>query len=134
MPIEGVDVYAIRGHEVLKIEVKTSQGNKFVTGIAQKGFLDYGSDAADFWVLFQILPDQNGMFEHFFVLGHQEICTEQKERNKPYAEKYFASHGKPFDISTGVDNLTVADIKQYEPVVENRRSAPWSGKPRVGRA
>ena len=37
-----------------------------------------------------------------------------KERNGPYAEKYFASHGKPFDISTGVDNLTVADIKQYE--------------------
>ena len=87
--------------------------------------MDYGSDAPDFWVLFQILPDQNGMFEeHFFVLSHQEICTKQKERNRPYAEKYFASHEKPFDISAGVDNLTVADIKQYENQwSKNRRSA-----------
>ncbi len=101
--LKGVDVYAIGGREALKIEVKTSQEDKFVTGIAQKkGLLDNGPDAPDFWVLFQILPARNGTFEeHFFVMSHQQICAVQKERNKAYAEKYFARYGKQFDISRG---------------------------------
>jgi len=113
---KGVDVYAIsdRKERALKIEVKTSQRDNFVTSIAQKRLANY-PHAPDFWVLFQILPDQNATFkERFFVLTHQEICTAQEARNKPYAEKYFARYGKQPDPSKGVDNVTVADVEPYE--------------------
>ena len=113
---KSVDVYAIsdRKEPALKIEVKTSQQDKFVTKIAQKRLAN-DPDAPDFWVLFQILPDQNATFkERFFVLTHQEICQAQAARNQAHAEKYFAQHGKQPDFSTGVDNVTVADVQQFE--------------------
>ena len=66
-------------------------------------------------MLFQILPGQGEMFEeHFFVLTHQEICAAQKTRNQAYAENYYARHREEFDISKGVDSVTIDDVKQYE--------------------
>lgn len=113
---KGVDVYAIsdRQERALKIEVKTSQQDKFVTSITQKGLAN-DPDAPDFWVLFQIQPGEDATFkERFFVLAHEEICRVQKARNDAYAKKYFARHGKQPDLSTGVDNVTIADVEQFE--------------------
>lgn len=113
---KGVDVYAISDRKTLalKIEVKTSQGHKFVTGITQKGLAD-DPQAPDFWVLFQIQVGPNSSFkDRFFVLTHKEICAVQAARNKAHGERYFERHQKQCDFSTGVDNVTVADVEQYE--------------------
>lgn len=113
---KGVDVYAIsESHErALKIEVKTSQRGNFVTSISQKYLAD-DLHAPDFWILFQIRPGNDATFaERFFVLSHQEICQAQAARNEAYAAKYFARHGKQPDFSTGVDNVTVADVERFE--------------------
>ena len=113
---KGVDVYAIsdRQERALKIEVKTSQRLNFVTGIGQKG-LAQDPTAPDFWVLFQIRPGGDGQYaERFFVLTHAEICAIQAARNQRYADKYHTKRGKQPDLSTGVDNVMVADVEQHE--------------------
>jgi hypothetical protein len=113
---KGVDVYAIseRQEHVLKIEVKTSQQPRFVTSITQKGLAD-DPTAPDFWVLFQLTPGPDGNFtERFFVLTHDEICRAQAERNQVYAKTYQARHGTAPDLTSGVDNVTVADVQQHE--------------------
>jgi hypothetical protein len=97
---KGVDVYAIsdRQERALKIEVKTSQGMNFVTGITQKR-LAQSPTAPDFWVLFQLRPGSDGEFaERFFVLTHSEICNIQAARNQRYADRYRAKHGKQPDL------------------------------------
>ena len=114
---KGVDVYAIsdRQQRALKIEVKTSQKANFVTGIGQKNCWENDPSAPDFWVLFQIQPQEDGRFkERFFVLTHNEICAIQRARNKPFAEKYKAQHGEEWDPTSGVDNVTVKDVEAHE--------------------
>jgi hypothetical protein len=112
---KSVDVYAIsdRHERALKIEVKTSQQHNFVTKITQK-CLAKDSHAPDFWVLFQIRPEGTSFIERFFVLSYDEICTVQAARNQIYDEKYQARHGKPYDFSTGVDEVLVEDVEAYE--------------------
>jgi hypothetical protein len=106
---KSVDVYAIndRQSHTLKIEVKTSQTDRFVTRITQKG-LNKRPRAVDFWVLFQIQRDRNGTFkERFLVLSHKEICKVQKMRNR-------AAEKKGWNLSKGVDYVTVKDVEPYE--------------------
>ena len=126
---KGVDVYAIseRKTRALKIEVKTSQKGNFVTSLSQKcgdddpnteGFWERrAADEAspDFWVLFQIKISDGASFgERFFVLTHEEICSAQAARNHAYGLKYQARHGRMPDLSSGVDNVVVADVEQHE--------------------
>jgi hypothetical protein len=113
---KGVDVYAISDRKdlALKIEVKTSQRLNFVTSITRKN-LATSPQAPDFWVLFQIRFGKDARFsERFFILSHKEICKVQATRNRKYAAKYFAAHGKQPDFSTGVDNVTVKDVEPFE--------------------
>ena len=113
---KAVDVYAIgdRQKRATKIEVKTSQEGRFVTNIARK-CLASDPQAPDFWVLVQTQHREDDTFnERFFILTHQEICKAQEDRNKPFAEKYLARHGKPPDPLKGVDNVTMEDVKLYE--------------------
>ena len=113
---KGVDVYAIsdRLERALKIEVKTTQAERFVTSVGQKG-LAHDSTAPDFWVLFQLVPGLLGTFsERFFVLTHAEICALQADVNAAATAKYFAKHGKPFDLAKGVDNLPIAKVLPHE--------------------
>lgn len=113
---KSVDVYAIsdRRERALKIEVKTSQQANFVTSISQKGLAD-DPTAPDFWVLYQIRPDDDGTFgERFFVLTHKEICRAQTARNKAYADRYFGRYGQQPDVTKGVDNVTIEDVARYE--------------------
>ncbi|MGB6484253.1 MAG: hypothetical protein WBE86_12280 [Candidatus Acidiferrales bacterium] len=113
---KSVDLYAISDYNnrALKIEVKTSQQGNFVTCISQK-HLEDDPCAPDFWVLFQIRPEGTGKFtERFFILTHKEICGVQKGRNKVYEDKYMVRHGCKPDLSKGVDNVTAADVEQFE--------------------
>ena len=98
--LKGVDVYAIadKNGRAVKIEVKTSQQNNFVTCITQKG-LDKDLRAPDFWVLFQLKPLVNSEFQdRFFILSNEEICLAQKQRNQIYADKYKERHKKAWEI------------------------------------
>ncbi len=113
---KAVDVYVIndRSDLALKIEVKTSQKNGFVTSITQKGLAD-DPQAPDFWVLFHLKNNGEGNFaERFFVLSHAEICAVQKARNRAYGRQYKAKHGRPYDFSTGVDNVRMDDVLVHE--------------------
>ena len=113
---KSVDVYAIsdRKQRALKIEVKTSQRDKFVTSISQKCLAE-DPHVPDFWVLFQIRPGENGSFdERFFILTHAEIRKAQMARNQIYSQKCFARHGKKPDSSTGVDGVRIADVLRYQ--------------------
>lgn len=113
---KGVDVYAISDSRrlALRIEVKTSQLEKFVTGISQKGLAE-APDAPDFWVLVQIRRTGDDEFvERFFVLTHKEICSTQDRRNRIYATKYERRHGKQPDFSKGVDQVKLEDVFEHE--------------------
>jgi hypothetical protein len=113
---KGADVYAIsdRCERALKIEVKTSQMNSFVTSITRKG-LAKRRNGPDFWVLFRIELRMDASFkETFFILSDQEICRIQRVRNGRFQKRYFARHGKRFDMRKGVDNVTVDDVKEFE--------------------
>ena len=113
---KGVDIYAISDakNRALKIEVKTSQHGRFVTGITQK-CLEDSPHAPDFWVLCNIKAGAADAFtERFFILSHNAICRIQKNRNQNYADKYKVRHGKAPDLKGGVDNVTIADVEQYE--------------------
>ena len=113
---KGVDVYAIsdRQERALKIEVKTSQRGRFVTGITQKGLAE-GPTAPDFWVLFDLRGCPDGTFtERFFVLTHSKICSIQAACNKKHGDMYEAKLGRKYDFSRGVDNVTVIDVEQHE--------------------
>lgn len=92
----------------LRIQVKTSQGAKFVTRLGQKGFEN--PDVPDFWVL--LLISKNGA--RFFILTHREICDIQRARNEAYAKRYFVRNGKQPDLGKGVDNVTVGDVAEHE--------------------
>ena len=113
---KAVDVFAIgdRGNKAIRIEVKTSQHNKFVTSISQKG-LAKSPDAPDFWVLCQMRPDDEGLVrERFFVLSNTEICREQHRINRAYADRYKKKHGKPPVPGGGVDNVRLEYVEEYE--------------------
>lgn len=113
---KAADVYAINdaSGRALKIEVKTSQIGRFVTGIGQKKF-DSEERPPDFWVLCQLCPNRAGTFsEGFFILTHAEICRVQQARNRVYANRYAARHGISPDIAKGVDNLIIEDVKAFE--------------------
>lgn len=115
----GIDTELCRGnkrsvdivlkHTKLRIQVKTSRAAKFVTRLAQRGFNN--PDSPNFWVLVKI--SENGSIR-FFVLSHSEICEIQKAGNAEYARKHLARHGEPYDISKGVDNVTLASVENYE--------------------
>lgn len=113
---KGVDVYAIsdRQERALKIEVKTSQRGRFVTRITQKGLAE-DPTAPDFWVLFELCGGPGGRFtERFFVLSHTELCNIQAACNEGHNDRYKARHGRDYDFSRGVDNVTAIDVQQYE--------------------
>lgn len=113
---KGVDLFVIneKTGKSLKIEVKTSQQPRFVTGISKKQ--DTTSDSPpDYWVLFLLQSKPNGSFvERFFILKHKQICQIQRRRNQVYARKYKQKHGKTFDFSKGVDNVTLEDVCLHE--------------------
>jgi hypothetical protein len=113
---KSADIYLIsdRRRRALRVEVKTSQGNRFVTSITQKGLAD-DPNAPDFWVLVHIQRRAADEFcERFFVLTHREICRIQSARNRRYAQRHRRRHKTAPDFSRGVDNVVLADVVQHE--------------------
>ncbi len=114
---KGVDVYAIsdRKELALRIEVKTSQRNRFVTGIGQKRNYQVDLTAPDFWVMFQLKVDGDTSYsERFFVLTHAEICRIQRIVNTKYAKKYRTKYDRDPDVAKNVDSVSVTDVEEHE--------------------
>lgn len=137
---KNVDVYAISDarNRSLKIEVKTSRTQRFVTKITQKFLVcqpelnpvvsqlgidalweailnDCDPQAPDFWVLFQMIRHEDDRFEErFFVLTHREICQAQVGLNKLWESEFSIRNGHTFDFSQGVDAVTVEAVRNYE--------------------
>lgn len=113
---KGADVYAIGGRDrpAIRIEVKTSQRNNFVTNITKKGLAE-SREVPDFWVLCQIKGTRDGKFEElFFVLTHAEACFLQKKVNDDCAERYRVRHGSPSNSTGGVDNIPLRYLEPYK--------------------
>lgn len=123
---KGADIYAITKRRSMKIEVKASQRDQFVTNFSRKddnpNSLEFWSrqaenlDAPEFWVFVQIfnVGETDSFQERFFVLSHKELCAVQSARNTTYAANYLERHGKEWDFSKGVDNVKIADIEPFE--------------------
>jgi len=115
---KSVDIYAISGRHsrALKIEVKTSQTRRFLTGIGQKGKgLASRPDAPDFWVLVQVRRGPDGCYtERFFVLTDREIWQKQAVQNRDYVKRYAKRNKRKPDMSKGVDSIAVVDVEEYE--------------------
>jgi hypothetical protein len=108
---KSADVYAIGSNgTALKIEVKASQTDRFLTGLGQKR-LGGRSRPPDFWILAQFLPKKE---ERFFVLSHGEICAIQKKVNREWNKGYEARNGRKFDPSKGVDGVYVKHVVAHE--------------------
>ncbi|QDT56659.1 hypothetical protein Pan44_47160 [Caulifigura coniformis] len=113
---KGVDIFAIDESlsVALRIEVKTSQRPKFVTGISQKKERG-NTDWPDFWVLARICQTGPNEFdERFFVLSHAEIADAQSKRNADYSDRVFAKKGTRPDPRDGVDNVKLDDVLPHE--------------------
>jgi hypothetical protein len=113
---KGVDVYAIRENQdrALRVEVKTSQTGRFVTGISQKKLKRTDPAAPDFWVLFLLKSTGNSYVERFFVFAHAELYDLQNSVNREYAEKYKARRGVDFEFGKGVDNVPLVKVDRPE--------------------
>ena len=98
----------------LRIQVKTAQKHRFVTGIAQKRF-DAGH-VPDVWVLVLLTSSK----ARFFILTHEEICSLQKVCNDEWNRAYFNRHGRAFE-KQGVDTLLLDRVKDYEDQWEKLR-------------
>jgi hypothetical protein len=99
------DLYAINHttKQFLRIEVKASLTEDFVTGISQRK-----GDPPDFWVLASFKEQS----ERLFVLKNDEIERLQQEANKPYLERFRKRNpGQEYDIRKGVDTLPLADVE-----------------------
>jgi hypothetical protein len=108
------DLYAINdtAKRFRRIEVKTSQTGRFVTGISQKKRTEYNPPA--FWVL--VLFNQG--CERFFVLENENIEKLQQKVNAEYHKKFRKRHhGKKF-VGKGVYGLSLDDVENAR--CENR--------------
>lgn len=113
---KGADVYAIGGKDrpAIRIEVKTSQRNNYVTNITKKGLAESG-EAPDFWVFCEIKGSLDGSFEErFFVVTHAEACFLQKKVNADCAERYRVRHGSASNSTGGVDNIPLRYLEPYK--------------------
>lgn len=99
------DVYAnMKNRTTLKIEVRATKKNRFVTGIGRQR-LEATSRDPHFWVLVQF----QSRGERFFILSHGEIWVIQEKVNRKYMKKHPGT-----DIRKGVDGVEVEDVKAHE--------------------
>jgi hypothetical protein len=99
---KSVDVYVFgEGKRHVKVEVKTSQGGRFVTRLNQRGFLEPGARAGapDCWVL----VDLTTKGDRFFILTHSEIVEVQRNKYKDPQRIARWRH-------EGVDYLLIEDV------------------------
>ncbi len=97
-----VDVWVLRNDgSYVRVEVKTTKGNRFVTGFFQKYFDKTNPNHPDYWVLVYI--DANNV-SHYFVLTHQEMGDLQMHRNGMTGWHHVV----------GVDNVLLSQVRPFE--------------------
>lgn len=91
----------LENNKYARIEVKTSNTTRVVTGFFQKYASKTQVPHPDFWVLVYI--DKNNI-SHYYVFTHEEMGNEQLCRNG------MTSWSKV----KGVDNVLIKDLSTYE--------------------
>jgi hypothetical protein len=109
---KSMDIIALsdHGHYAI-IEVKTSDKNRFPTGLSpskQKEIND-----RRFWVFVKTKLGPDNPETEFYVLSDQEIKSIQSKRDKQYFYKYKLKHRKEFK-GKGVPNVTLEDIESHK--------------------
>jgi len=113
--LKAADIHIIVNKHVYSVEVKTTNGKRFVTSFFQK-YKAPELDHPDFWILCHL----DTLRDRFFILTHEELARVQSNRN---------SHSKVFDwleeanrSAKGVDNVLIDDIEIYENQWDNIES------------
>ena len=100
---KAVDIVVLlQDNTYRRIEVKTTQGTKFVTNFFQKKYFDPSQSHPDYWVLVHVDSNNNS---RFFVLTHQEMGDVQMQRNG--MNSWAQNQG-------GVDNVLLKHIIVFE--------------------
>ncbi|MDA1050182.1 MAG: hypothetical protein O3C40_06845 [Planctomycetota bacterium] len=109
---KGADIYAIGSNRrAAVIEVKASNSNRFVTSFYQK-YKGLDLPHPDFWVLYSLRSDPDGLAERFFVLAHEELALIQAERNCPNESVTYEQVAER--CAKGVDNVVIRNVETHE--------------------
>ena len=121
---KSADVFAVSRDmtRVVRIEVKTTQARKWPIG--QKATKVTSGSADVFWVFVRLpIPldgspsDDAKCGQHaprFFVVTAEELHTVWRKETEPYLAAYHGRHGKSFDESRGVPNVSLQSVEPYE--------------------
>lgn len=93
----------------IRIEVKTSRSNKFVTGYYPK-YTDPSALHPDIWVLYLPNLSEKSNGDRFFILTHEEVGKLQLEVNG----------GNKTEKGKGCDNIPLKQFKGIEADFEDR--------------
>jgi hypothetical protein len=100
---KAANVFIIRGEKASRIEVKTTNKNKVVTGFFQKYTSPETKPAPDFWVLVYI--DSETFISDFYILSHNEMAAEQMKVNK--MESWYEMKG-------GICTIQFSHLEKYK--------------------
>jgi hypothetical protein len=106
---KGIDIYAINGVKIKRIEVKTSFTDRFVTNLSRKNIETHSGSNPDIWVLCTLIEPKNGedVIDQFYIFTHKEIMQLQTKRNNKDAKT-------TWNVERGVDNLVIRKIENIE--------------------
>ncbi len=110
--MKGCDVVAVGSNQrAAKVEVKTSQSTRFVTGFYQK-YKTIDREHPTFWVLYSTRLSEQVFEDRFFILTHQELAEVQAERNHP--GEVLAYSVRAERVAKGVDNVLAKNVEKHE--------------------
>lgn len=109
---KGADVYAIGDNRwAAVVEVKASNGNRFVTSFYQK-YQSQDMPHPDFWVLYSLQSGEGEFAERFFVLSHDELAVVQAKRTFPKQKLSYEQVAER--CRRGVDNVLIRHVEEHE--------------------
>jgi hypothetical protein len=110
--MKGCDVIAIGPNQrAAKVEVKTSQSTRFVTGFYQK-YKTTEREHPNFWALYSVRSNGQDFIDRFFILTHDELADVQASRNHPGEVLEYAVRAER--VAKGVDNVLATHVEQHE--------------------
>lgn len=99
---KAVDIVVFHQDKTFKrIEVKTSQNKRFVTGFFQKYYDRNRPLHPDYWILVYI---NEQMLADYYILTHEEMGTVQMKRNEM----------DTWERIVGCDNVLLKDIESFK--------------------
>jgi hypothetical protein len=110
--MKGCDVIAVGpNRRAAVIEVKASQGLRFVTGYFQK-YKTKAQIRPVFWTLYSVRRTTGSFEERFFILTDEELRRAQSKRNFGAQRLSYAECARR--CAKGVDNVRVDDVAEHE--------------------